>query len=169
MSLSIESAVRTCKINTAWANRIESDRFFNPSAMVCPVWTGVDSAGRRVCPDSFMTKTAGCNSAEDRVLVENDQRPQYMEYINLSANGFGEDLYGNTMPWNANKNAEANLKYGEKNIHGGFGQDWRANVYPSCGYNSYKTAMAQEQKALREQGALNEGFKSNFYRQSSGF
>lgn len=169
MSISLESAVRTCKVNTAWANRVESDRFFNPAVQVCPVWTGVDSAGRRVCPDSFMTKTAGCNSAEDRVLVENDQRPQYMEYINLSANGFGADLYGDNMMWNANKNAEANIKYGQEKIHGNVGQDWRALVYPGCNYDAYKTAMAQEKQAMRKQGALNEGFKSNFYRQRSGF
>ena len=109
MSVSLEASIRTCKVDTSYANRVESDRFLNPGNMVCPTWTGVDTAGRRVSPDSFVTKTAGCNSAEDRVVVENNQRPQYMEYINLSANGiegsiYGDnggspEMYGNTMPY----------------------------------------------------------------------
>ena len=41
----------------------------------------VDLTGRRVCPDSFYTKSAGCNSAEDRVVVENNLRPQYAEFF----------------------------------------------------------------------------------------
>ena len=86
-AISLEAAIRTCKVDTGWANKVESDRFLNPNNMVCPIWNGVDLTGRRVCPDSFYTKRAGCNSAEDRVVVENAQRPQYMEYINLSANG----------------------------------------------------------------------------------
>ncbi len=69
-SVSLESGIRTCKVVTGWANKVQSDRFQNPNLMVCPVWNGVDTAGRRACPDSFMTKRAGCNSAEDRVVVE---------------------------------------------------------------------------------------------------
>lgn len=93
-SVSLEKAIRTCKVNTAWANRVESDRIFNPNNMMCPVWNGRDLAGREVCPDSFYTKRAGCNSAEDRVLVENNvSRPQYMEYITLSANGIRGNVY----------------------------------------------------------------------------
>jgi hypothetical protein len=54
--------------------------------MSCPTWSGFDLVGRKVCPDSFYTKSAGCNSAEDRVVVENNvSRPQYMEYITLNA------------------------------------------------------------------------------------
>ena len=87
-SVSLESGIRTCKVVTSWANKVQSDRFQNPNLMVCPVWNGVDAAGRRACPDSFMTKRAGCNSAEDRVVVENNvSRPQYMEYVNLNAAG----------------------------------------------------------------------------------
>ena len=68
-AISLEAAIRTCKVDTAYANKVESDRFLNPQNMVCPVWNGVDTAGRRVCPDSFWTKRAVCNSAEDRVVV----------------------------------------------------------------------------------------------------
>ncbi|MHA2037196.1 MAG: hypothetical protein ACW98X_12220, partial [Promethearchaeota archaeon] len=80
-SISLQSAIRTCDVNVAWANRIESDRFLNPSNMLCPIWSGVDSTGREVCVDSFKTKRAGCNSALDRVDVENNLRPQYSEYV----------------------------------------------------------------------------------------
>ena len=91
--ISLEGAVRTCKVNTAWANRIQSDRFENPRLMVCPTWSGVDNAGRPVSADSYMTKTAGCNSALDRVDVENYQRPQYIENMGLDAAGINGEMY----------------------------------------------------------------------------
>ena len=79
--VNLESALRTCKVDTAYQQRIQSDRFLNPKNLVCPVWNGLDTAGRVACADSFYTKREGCNSAEDRVGVENIQRPQYMQYI----------------------------------------------------------------------------------------
>ena len=93
MSIGLEGALRTCKVDTGWASRIQSDRFENPNLMVCPVWNGRDLSGRPVCADSFYTKRAGCNSALDRVDVENYQRPQYMEYINLDAAGIYANIY----------------------------------------------------------------------------
>ena len=93
MSIGLEGALRTCKVDTGWATRIQSDRFENPNLMVCPVWNGRDLSGRPVCADSFYTKRAGCNSALDRVDVENAQRPQYMEYINLDAAGIYANIY----------------------------------------------------------------------------
>ena len=68
---SLESSIRTCQVDTAWASRAQSDRFLNSSALMCPTWNGTDLTGRTVCPDSFWTKSAGCNSAMDRVVVEN--------------------------------------------------------------------------------------------------
>lgn len=163
-SLSLEAAIRTCKVDTGWANKVESDRFFNQDLMVCPIWNGVDTAGRRVSPDSFYTKRAGCNSAEDRVVVENAQRPQYMEYINLSANGIdgniygnlggNKDEYGNTMAWNqvgrtnnmfnvAKDSQSCQQKWNNgtcsnnaNNVTGNFGLQLSADIYPSCNYNS---------------------------------
>lgn len=79
--VNLESALRTCKTNSGNAERVLSDRFLNPRNLVCPVWNGLDAAGRVSCADGFRTKTAGCNSAEDRIGVENVQRPQYMTYI----------------------------------------------------------------------------------------
>ena len=86
-NISLEGSIRTCKVDTAWANKMESDRFLNPNTMVCPVWNGYDTSGRSVCPDSYYAKTAGCFSAADRVNVENDLRPKYIEYVNLDAAG----------------------------------------------------------------------------------
>jgi hypothetical protein len=86
-NISLEGSIRTCKIDSGWANKLQSDRFLNPNQMLCPVWNQVDTSGRPVCRDSFYTKTPGCNSAGDRVLVENDLRPQYIEYVTLDAAG----------------------------------------------------------------------------------
>jgi hypothetical protein len=145
-NLSLEKSIRTCKVDTAWAPRVESDRFFNPNLMVCPVWNGMDSAGREVCPDSFYTKNAGCNSAEDRVMVENWLRPMYFEYINLAEPGVAGDIYaanvaaagGNpyfqqSMPYleigasNANLNSVRNCPG-----YGNFGLQMSSEVLANC-------------------------------------
>lgn len=180
-SFSLEAALRTCKVDQAWANKVQSDRFFNPANMVCPVWDGFTSDGRPACPDSFVTKTAGCNSPEDRVLVENDQRPQYMEYVNLNAGGFTSDLYKNTMPHQnigcVLKDAQAMMPGGNGPVqHGTFGNQFSAsntlqthgNGPACCSNNSYAQAMAQVQQANRNVQYANEGFYSNRSRQRSG-
>ena len=92
--VNLESALRTCKVDTAYQQRIQSDRFLNPKNLVCPVWNGLDTAGRVACADSFYTKREGCNSALDRVGVENVQRPQYMQYISDSLG----NSYNNNSP-----------------------------------------------------------------------
>lgn len=199
MAVSLEASIRTCKVDQSYANRVESDRFLNPASMMCNIWNGMDTSGRRVPVDTFMTKRAGCNSAEDRVVVENSLRPQYMEYINLSANGidgaiYGSDggskeIYGDTMPWvesgarddrfnyPLNKEACVNGSCGSggacannvNNITGNFGLQFSADVYPSCGYMPYAQAMSQQQQALRKRQALQEGYLGNYYRNASGF
>jgi hypothetical protein len=136
-SVSLESALRTCKVNTAWATRIESDRFFNSNNLVCPVWNGMDGTGRQVCKDSYYHKSAGCNSATDRVNVENDvSRPKYAEYITLSANGIAGDIYGQT---DAYKNSQ--LRHRElddiNKITGNFGKQFGSAIQTTCGYHSY--------------------------------
>jgi len=177
-AISLESAIRTCKVDTGYANKVESQRILDRNTMVCPVWNGVDTAGRTVSRDSFVTKTAGCNSAEDRVVVENSQRPQYMEYINLSANGidgsiYGDkggsaEMYGDTMPWNLVGDNNNNFNYplnkqaclnkwspecanNVNNVTGQFGNQLSSSVYPACGYYPYQQAMNQV-------GNTNEGF-----------
>lgn len=66
------------------ATTIYSARFLNPINMLCPVWNGYDTTGRSVNENSFYTKYAGCNSAADRIMVENYQRPQHI--INVRIN-----------------------------------------------------------------------------------
>jgi hypothetical protein len=85
--------------NTGYDNKLQSDRFENPNNMLCPLWSGQDNYGRPVNPDSYYTKNAGCNSAEDRVSVENFLRPDYMEYVALDAKGFrNPTMYSNNPP-----------------------------------------------------------------------
>jgi hypothetical protein len=154
-NISLEAAIRTCKVDTAYSNKVQSDRFLNPSLMVCPVWNGVDTTGRQVCPDSFYTKNAGCNSAEDRVMVENSvSRPQYMEYINLSANGIDGNIYGNTMPWNEVGQTSAELQ-AINNVTGNFGLQFGANTYPGCNYYPYEQALSQEKNAAQTKEMYN--------------
>ena len=93
MSISLLGSINVCKVNTGWADKIQSDRFENPNNMTCPLWNGQDSFGRFVHPDSFYTKNGGCNSADDRVAVENALRPQYIEYVALDAAGFRDLSY----------------------------------------------------------------------------
>lgn len=168
-SLSLEAAIRTCKVDTAWADKIQTDRFFNPNLMVCPVWNGLDSAGRQVSPDSFYTKTAGCNNAEDRVLVENDLRPQYMEYINLSAQGFDSNIYANTMPWENIGNSTEDLDAVRNSPgYGNYGLQMSSNTLSNCAYSQYAQAMSQEAKDQRTVQAMEQGYYNNRSRERSG-
>jgi hypothetical protein len=156
-AFSIESAIRTCKVDTGYANKVESDRFLNPDNMMCPIWNGVDTQGREVCADSFYTKSAGCNSAEDRVQVENDvSRPQYIEYVPLSAGGIRGEIYDNTMQgaesvWRLNELDRINT------ITGNFGKQFGANIYPRCNTYPDREAYAQEKQSERQNQAMRVG------------
>jgi len=86
--MSLTGAVQTCSVNTGWANKLWSDRYENPDNTLCPVWNGLDTFGRIVAFDSFYTKAPGCQSAEDRVVVENQQRPRYIDFVTLDAQGY---------------------------------------------------------------------------------
>ena len=182
-SVSLESSVRTCKVDTGWANKVQSDRFQNPSMMVCPTWNGMDSAGRFVCPDSFYTKRAGCNSAEDRVMVENNvSRPQYMEYVNLNANGIAADIYGNTLSYQQEvartQDQHNQLTHtGQFGNGGGFGGEVLRGC---CGAGSncktpYEKAnpthahMAQKAHEARQAQALENYYYSAQNRAAAGF
>lgn len=168
MSLSLEASVRTCKVSgTAWAPRIQSDRFLNPNALSCPTWNGFDTAGRQVCADSFMTKREGCNSADDRIVVENSLRPQYIEYVNLDAAGIAGDAPVQ-YPHDESKlrNSKLNAIH---NLTGQFGVQFGANVNPKCANYPYADARAMQGNAASRMGALNEGFKANRMRRASGF
>lgn len=163
-AISLNASLRTCKVDTGYANKVQSDRFLNPSLMLCPTWSGVDTTGRQICPDSYNTKNAGCNSAEDRIYVENSvSRPQYMEYINLSANGIQGNIYGNTMPWNEVGQTNQELKQ-INNVTGNFGLQFQANTYPGCSYYPYEEGMRQEMNASNQQAqSANAGSYPYFY------
>ena len=141
-NISLQKSVRTCRVDTGWANKMQSDRFLNSCQTLCPVWSGMDSYGRFVCQDSFKTETDGCRSASDRIAVENYQRPQYFEYVNLDGFGVNGNLY----------NYDAGVRAtGLDDIHkiaGNPGIDYGANIAPRCKdstYGSYERAMHNEQ------------------------
>jgi hypothetical protein len=151
-------------VDQGWASRIQSDRFENPELMVCPVWSGFDNTNRPVCIDSFYTKSPGCNSPLDRVDVENYLRPQYMEYINLDAEGFRytNDRYSQDIVQGASENFESctnsgtnmscynagvrNIGVGQlPRITGNFNQSPNgAQIYPRCGSYPENVAAKQE-------------------------
>ena len=193
--ISLEKSTRTCKVNTASAARSESDRFLNPNLVVCPNWEGRDLAGRQVCPDSFYTKRAGCNSAADRVIVENNLRPQYFEYINLSDEGIRDDIYANNMYYQdagilKKQSAEAATKSGS---FGGV-YSYPGTNQATCSYGAYDKGVAQvkrqqavnnarpggeqpgttesfrprSKEAVRRNAALTNGYKSAAMRGRSG-
>lgn len=134
--ISLESSIRTCKVDTGSANRLESDRFLNSCNVTCPVWNGQDTSGRFVCEDSFNTKSAGCNSALDRVDVENYQRPQYFDFVNLDGYGIQGNLYGQSTIARAKNNSDVH------NLTGQFGQQYGSLTTTGCSYNKYEKAMA---------------------------
>jgi hypothetical protein len=165
-NLSLQASIRTCQVQTGEATRIESDRFLNPMNMVCPIWGNQDLVGRNVCADSFYTKSAGCNSATDRVYVENDLRPQYMEYINLNAAGIGLG-YSDNM--NYTDAGEANTFLKDRNKYtGNFGSQFQANVVPTCGLNSYDRAMQETAQANRSAQNAQAEYFSNQQRIRAG-
>lgn len=109
--ISLLKSTTVAKVNTGWADKLAGDRLQNPSEQFCPVWSGKDSFGRAVCVDSYYTKTPGCASAEDRVVVENQLRPFYAEYVGLDAQGYtspymiGMPVDPRTQTMHANANA----------------------------------------------------------------
>ena len=170
-TISLTASTRTCSVNTGEAERIQSDRFENPNSMVCIAWNGTDLTGREVSPDSFYTKTAGCDSAEDRVLVENDLRPKYFNYITLGAEGVDGQIYGNV---DAQMQVDSRQKFiqSRSNITGKYGStDFSRNLTDSgsCSINAYEKAMAQMSQLQRSQGRMNSGFRANSDLRAAGF
>ena len=167
-TISLESSIRTCKVDTSYANKIESDRFLNPQNMVCPTWHGYDSAGRPACLNSYNNKSRGCHSAVDRVSVENDvSRPQYVTYLPLDVAGIKGDIYGTTHSsnlYNTNNNLRA-----INEVTGNFGGQRGATTQPGCGTYSYKRAMAQEAQSGREQQSSNSVYSMQSYKTLGGY
>ena len=164
-SLSLDASIRTCKVETGQASRIQSDRFQNPNQMICTPWNGYNSKGQSVCADSFYTKRAGCNSALDRVTVESALRPQYSDYITLNTAGIQGDIYGNKTAMAESQSANAWDNSRDK-LTGNFGNQWRATNYQSCSVNAYEKAMNQQ--ANRQASYANNSYQQNQYRQAGG-
>ena len=146
MSFSLQSSVRNCSVDSGWADRIASDRFLNPSMMICPTWSGFDSAGRVSCPDSFYTKSIGCNSADDRIFVENALRPKYYEYINLDAAGLNGDGMYNSYTYTD----EGERTQSTDNAHkysGSVGFDYGGNIRANCGMKRYNQVTSMSAPA----------------------
>ena len=166
-AISLEKSVRTCSVNVGEANRIQSDRFFNPNLMVCVPWTGLDNTGREVSPDSFYTKTPGCDSAEDRVMVENSLRPSYYSYVTLGAQGVQGQLYGNTDA-QVNTASRYNFDKSRDKITGNFGLSWGSEIQNnSCTINAYERSQAMMNQNLRGQNFMDNGYKAWNYQQAS--
>lgn len=167
-NLSLAKSIQTCKIDTGEAPRLLSDRFQNPHLMVCPIWDGTNLKGQQVCPDSFYTKSRGCNSAEDRVVVENDQRPDYISYITLNAAGIDGNIYDNVDEHIQSVRREKMLD-GLNNVTGNFGKQFgAARRYTGCAVNAYDNGMAQMAQTLRKQGSLNNNAQAYSNMQYSG-
>jgi hypothetical protein len=170
MSISLEKSVRTCSVNVGEATRIQSDRFFNPGNMVCIPWNGLNNKGQEVSPDSFYTKTPGCDSAEDRVMVENAQRPKYFNYVTLGAQGVNGDLYGRSSSDNfRDAMGRANFDSSRNQLTGNFGKQWGSNVaYQGCTVGAYERNAAMMNQQQRSQNYLQNGFMANAYQQAAG-
>ena len=174
--LSLEKNIRTCKVNTGWANRNQSDRFQDPNLMVCPTWNHMDNAGRLVCANSFYTKRAGCNSAMDRVAVENTvTRPQYMEYIQLNADGIqgpttlmaggvatglqgpGGESFENYNSAAINSAIGTESHYENFNQTGNWNNNTIATTIGSCPQRAYASGMRQIAEAQRQNAMIQQG------------
>lgn len=169
---SLEGALRTCKVDTSWANRIQSDRFENPELMVCPVWTGFDNAGRPVSADSYYTKAPGCNTPEDRVFVENALRPQYFQYVNLDAEGVAGNIYEtqNNMLHYDNNVRTKGLAQINPQITGEYGYAPNGSqIYPRCTSYPYELGQKQQAQLSRQMQQMQHAQLNNQNKRNSGF
>lgn len=172
--LSLQKSIRTCKVDTGNADRLDSDRFLSPGNTLCPVWTGRDLTGRQICTDSFYTKSAGCNTPNDRIIVENDvTRPKYFEYIPLNTVGVTGNIYGTTREptsggiSSASMAAEANNLNAMRHSLPNFGVGMEAQVRNyTCSLNPYDAMVRAN--ANRVNNAKLSAYFSAPYRTLSG-
>lgn len=148
--ISLLKSVRSCIVSTGDANRMQSARFQDPSLMVCPMWIGQDQTGRVVCKPSYYTKSAGCNSATDRVYVENSLRPRYSELITLDTTGIDGGLYDDSLVTQNTRDANK-WNEGRYKLTGNYGLDFKSKVISSCNYG-YE--QATQEQAMQEQASI---------------
>ena len=165
--ISLQGSLRDCKVYQQMAPRLLSDRFENPNNMMCPVWSGRDTVGRPVAPDSFITKQAGCNTPMDRVYVENALRPEYMEQSTTDAYGFRSDIYQGqkaSMPITEYANYYSLAKK--------IAPDMPPSPYTRCSFYPYDTNQRQDAIIAdysRHAQNIQHLAKSNEFLQLSGF
>lgn len=154
-NISLTSSLNICRVGSGEAPRIASDRYLNPRNMLCPVWNGYNLKGQQVCPDSFYTKSPGCNSPLDRIIVESNLRPDYISFVTLNMAGVKGEIFGNPSA-RSQVNAREAMLQTIATTSPGFGQEWNGYVRSSgaCGINAYEKAMAQEAQTQRQQAAL---------------
>ena len=145
--ISIDKSIRTSRVDTGSAARLESDRFLNSCNATCPVWNSQDTTGRMVCEDSFNTKSPGCNSAVERVEVENYQRPQYFDYVNLDAYGLNGNMYSQASQSRSHALNEVH------NLTGNFGQQHGSRLQYSDSYAKYEKGMSANQRYTNKYGS----------------
>ena len=170
-NISLTGSIKSCRLDgDAWSSRLQSDRFLNPAEMLCPVWNNVDTSGRPACEQSYNTKYAGCNSARDRIDVENDLRPKYFEYVTLDAAG----LSGNSCSdGSMNADAACNAK-GQRDAHQYTGQFGNASgfqglIQPNCqSCRNPKDRMGYVATQQRQNQWVNQAGLSNLYKKDSG-
>ena len=105
--------------------------------------TALDQYGRIVSPDSFMIETAGCRQRIGRVDVENYQRPQYFELVNLDGFGVQGNLYSDD---SGNRTAAIqNLSQ----IVGNPGYDYGHYVTPRCVNDRYEQNQYESRSMCR--------------------
>lgn len=154
--ISLESGIRTCKTGVEHAERAASARLLNPNHVVCPRWNGLDTVGRSVHEDSFMTKTAGCHHPHDRIHVENNvSRPRYFEYVTLNPSGMVGDIYG-ANPYVKSHAVDAQLDRDDKfKQTGNFGIQSASVIRSGCSgsgnrqYAQYNTDSRNQHQASR--------------------
>lgn len=171
MSISLEKSVRTCSVNVGEANRIQTDRFMNPNNMVCIPWNGINNKGQEVSPDSFWTKTPGCDSAEDRVMVENALRPKYSSYVTLGAQGINGDFYGRSEDDHFRDSmGRDKFDQSRNKLSGNFGKQWGANVaFQGCTIGAYERNQAMAAQEARGQTFMQNGYMARNGMQAAGF
>lgn len=161
-SFSLQKATRSCKVNTDQSERIQSERILNPNHMVCMQWNGTDNLGRQIHPDSWNTKSAGCNYASERVNIENELRPHYFEYTTLDSSGLGLE-YPN---YNTAKASEQTRRVESNNPS--FGNQFTSTNNSCSDMYGYERAMAQMNQSNREATYNDCAYRSNQNKRMAG-
>ncbi len=128
-NFSLQKSIRTCRVDSSWANKAHSERFLNSCDLACPAWNGLDAYGRTVCQDSFKlesTQNPGCITPMDRISIENEHRPQYSTYTSLNMYGVTGDLYSSP-PGVAKQEVDAIIS-----SNGKVGLDFNRIIQPKC-------------------------------------